>query len=654
MKTHTNLPHSAVLLGALVLGFAPVLASAKNATYYVKPDGNDSASGTSWDTAFATPAKGFSMANTGGGQEDHWGNTILIAPGTYQLTDAIGCSGGYAESQRTRFLGARIEDNSPTDPEEVVLRGVGDREVLRLAYSVTVANLTIENGQNRSSCKAAGVRVGGNATASSTLSIVSNCIVRSCNNAYGNNVYGGPVVVYSDGLLVDSVVSNNTAVWRGSGVTLAGPDALALRCVITGNDATSADNGGATVMGCSMASNGNLGASGGGQIVDCVVTNNTGSLFAGAFNVPKVSGCLFEGNEASTSFSNSRGGGLFVNAGVAEITNCIFRGNKAYFGGGAFVSGIPATISDCLFEDNSVFGGGGGACVEGAANAVVEGCRFLGNVTTGGDASASNNEWGGGGLFLRSQTTASWCSVSNCVFGGNSTQCRGGAFAHTWRGTCQAEIVNSVFTNNVSMRQGGAIVVREDDSRHDTNVASIRNCLVANNRTMLSSGDSNGGGIHFVTYNPVSIENCTIVSNVTAYSVSGGVHNRYGGRLVNCIVAFNKHNGGARDDAAAGATAWSCAEATYLNCCSYPNMPSHLTAANGCKNEDPKFTDAANGDFTLKRGSPCRNAGTATGLSWMEGAFDLSGAVARISESKPDIGCYEVPETFKHTILFFN
>lgn len=67
MKTHTNLPHSAVLFGALVLGLAPALASANNTTYYVKPDGDDTADGTSWDTAFRTAAKGFSMANTASG-----------------------------------------------------------------------------------------------------------------------------------------------------------------------------------------------------------------------------------------------------------------------------------------------------------------------------------------------------------------------------------------------------------------------------------------------------------------------------------------------------------------------------------------------------------------------------------------------------------
>ena len=645
MKTHTDLPRSAVLLGALVLGLAPALASAKNTTYYVKPDGNDSAAGTSWDTAFATPAKGFSMINTGSNQTDHWGNTILIAPGTYQLTDAIGCSGGYAESQRTSFIGTRIEDNSPADPEEVVLRGVGDREVLRLAYSVTVANLTIENGQNRSSCKAAGVRIGSQATASTTLSIVSNCIVRSCNNTFGNSVYGGPVVVYSDGLLVDSVVSNNTAVWRGSGVTLAGPDAKAVRSLITGNDATSSDASGAAVMGV----NGAFSGWGGGQLEDCTISNNTGSVYAGALNVPTVSNCLFENNVSSLSVE-SRGGGLFVNVGTAIVSRCVFRDNTARLGGGLNVQNVPATITDCLFENNTAGWCGGGACSEYGAKAAFDNCQFLGNSTVNGDANGSNADWGGGGLFLRGQSASGWTSVSNCVFGSNSTNCRGGGFAHTWQSTCQAAIANCVFTNNTSLRQGGGIVVREDTSRHSENVTTIRNCLVANNRTTLSGGDSNGGGIHFVTYNPVSIENCTVVSNVTAYSVSGGVHHRYGGRLVNCIVAFNKKDGGRNFDAGSG-TVWSCAEGTYLNCCSYPNMPSHLTAENGCFNADPLFTDAANGDFTLGSGSPCTNKGQL--LDWTtKDVFDLSGLVPRLSSSYPDIGCYErlLPA---HFILLF-
>ena len=131
--------------------------------------------------------------------------------------------------------------------------------------------------------------------------------------------------------------------------------------------------------------------------------------------------------------------------------------------------------------------------------------------------------------------------------------------------------------------------------------------------------------------------------------MSGGVHHRWGGQLVNCIIAFNKRSGGANDEVASG-TVWSCAEGTYLNCCSYPNMPSHLTAANGCINADPLFTNAANGDFTLGNNSPCANKGRL--LDWMtKDTFDLSGLVPRVSSSYPDIGCYECP--IPHFILLF-
>ena len=626
---------------AVVLG---VTLAAHATTYYVKPaaqGGSDSANGTSWDTAFATPNKGFSTVNS-----KNQNHEVLIAPGVYELSGAIGCNGG--QDDYTRVMVRGTTDN----PEDVVLRSPGNQEILRLAKNITVANMTFENGSNykRYSNGTAGIRVGGNNNLG-TLSIVSNCIVRSCKNEYVKGQYGGPAVVLDDGLLVDCVVSNNTAAWRGCGVTLGGPNATALRCVITGNDATSSEEGGVSVMGCGCNSN-SLDGSGGGRLVDCVVTNNIGIYFAGVFNVPKVSGCLFEGNEASTSVEYSRGGGLFVNTGVAEITNCVFRGNKAYFGGGAYVSGIPATLSDCLFEANSVFAGGGGACVEGAANAVVEGCRFLGNVTTGGDTSASNNEWGGSGLFIRKQTLDSWCAVSNCVFGSNSTQCRGGAFAATWNGLCQAEIMSCVFTNNSSLRQGGAISIRETTA-HTTKVSAIRNSLIVNNRTTESGTACNGAGIILVSTNAVEVANCTIANNITAYAQGGGIYQRWGGRFINCIIANNKVSGGSKDEPTTG-TICTDDDGTFLNCCMYPTMISHFTAANGCINADPKFTDVVNGDFTLQRSSPCRNAGTAIGLSWMADAFDLSGEVPRISESVPDMGCYEIPESFKHTILIFN
>ena len=652
MKTLTNLPHSAVLLGAFVLGLAPVLASANNTTYYVSPNGNDSNDGLSWEKAFKTAAKGFSMANTASGNTGNNGNTVIFAAGTYQLTDAIGCTGASYEGGRTRVMG------ETENPEDVVLRGKGDREVLRLNSCVTVANMTIENGTNEGrTYRAAGVRVGADTgtTTPTYISIVSNCVIRGCHNAYDDNTelnnstaYGGPVVVHNNGLLIDCVVSNNTAAYRGCGVTLGGAYAEARRCVITGNSAS--EDAGASVLGA----NNDFKVMGGGKLIDCTVSNNVAPLFAGALNVAVVSGCTFENNRSTKDSGGTvapSGGGLTVSSCNATVSDCVFRGNEADYGAGAEVrDGYSASFTNCLFEGNVAKYGGGGAVVASGSNVSFDDCRFFGNQTT----TDNGNTYGGGGILLYKQTTAGWCSVSNSVFGGNSTGGRGGAFSHEWSAYCQAAIANCIFTNNASYRQGGAICIREDAShKHTDKVTTIRNCLVANNRTRLSSGDSNGAGIYFATYNAASIENCTVVSNVSAYTGGGGVYHRWGGQLVNCITAFNKKTiTGALVDETEGTTLWTYSGGTYLNCCSYPTMTSHMTAENGCINADPKFTDAANGDFTLKRGSPCRNKGQT--LDWMADAFDLSGEVARISESAPEMGCYEIPQMSTHTVLIFH
>lgn len=649
---HNNAKTMAAFAVATAMG-AAFHASANNTTYYVSPGGSDSNDGLSWATAFATAAKGFSMANTGGGNTGNNGNTVMIAAGTYQLTDAIGCTGASYEGGRTRVLGAT------ENPEDVVLRGKGDREVLRLNSGVTVANLTIENGTNEGrTYRAAGVRVGaetGAAAPTQAISIVSNCVIRGCHNAYlsdtlvnNSKVFGGPVVVHNNGLLVDCVVSNNTAAYRGCGVTLGGAYAKALRCVITGNSATASDAG-ASVLGA----NNDFKVIGGGQLIDCTVSDNVASVAPGALNVPVVSGCTFENNRSQQNDGGDKatyGGGLSLTDYSATVSDCIFRDNASDYGAGVDVVNGSASFTNCLFEGNTARYGGGGAVVATGSNVSFNDCRFFGNRTT---ETTGGNNYGGGGILLYKQTTVGWCSVSNSVFGSNETGGRGGAFSHEWNAYCQAAIENCVFTNNVSYRQGGAICLREDSShKHTDKVATIRNCLVVGNRTTgPSEAAATAGGILLVTYNDVEVANCTVVSNVASYvhntNSGGGIYQRWGGRVINCITAFNKY-GGSTDDA----DSWTSSSGTFLNCCSYPRMPGLFTEANGCINDDPKFTDAANGDFTLQRGSPCRNAGRA--LDWMAGAFDLSGTVARISESKPDIGCYESREMSTRTVLIFH
>jgi hypothetical protein len=76
----------------------------------------------------------------------------------------------------------------------------------------------------------------------------------------------------------------------------------------------------------------------------------------------------------------------------------------------------------------------------------------------------------------------------------------------------------------------------------------------------------------------------------------------------------------------------------YQNCCVWPAAADAFLAENGCVNADPRFVDAAKGDFSIHRKSPCRDAGIAE--SWMTGLCDIVGN-PRMYGNNVDIGCYE-------------
>lgn len=729
MCAHAENPRIGRKLGVLCMAGALSLGCFAT-TYYVSPDGDDTAAGTSWATALKTPKKGFGKVS-GAGNKNH---TVLIAPGDYTLTDAIGCTG--ADS------GYRVTVRGSTgNPNDVVLRAGGTYEVLRLAKNITVANLTIADGSNSGrDNRAAGVRVGSFEN-NGLLSVVSNCVITGCHNAYENNkvinnytnVHGAAAYVWHNGLIVDCVVSNNTAAYRGCGITLDGANACALRCTITDNVAVDAGDSGCPVVGMTTPSKKAEIPYGGGRLVDCVVQSNRTAYCAGARDVKYIEGCTFRGNvldpakgshsssalnltvsgcvvtnctfadnvaekgfatmylghwdakivdstfvgnvvsnygagvgiTAKSTSPNCRtkiencffagnvansaaggGGAIRVNTGYVDVSGCTFTNNTAKFGGAMDV--IPAnsdaslvSCSDCLFIGNTANDCGGGARVANAAQAMFDGCTFMDNkatldmTNTGNDTSVNA---GGGGVFMYSQTADGWCSVSNCVFSGNSGT-RGGGFGSTWNHTIDARgfVADCVFTDNVSFRQGGGLSIRVNESTDASNPFVIRNSLFAFNRTAYpnSTTDSAGAGILLVVKSPVVVENCTIVSNVTAFNKSGGLHMPWNGRLVNNIVAYNLTKGGSAQDV----LNWvSSSGATFTNCCTYPATASVLTAANGCINANPKFVDPANGDFRISASSPCKDAGLSA--SWMANAFDLAGKV-RVSGSAPDIGCYE-------------
>lgn len=646
--------HMLATLFAMASLFAFPLAS-NAATYYVSQYGDDSNAGTSWETALKTPYRGFAKINS------DKGSTLIISNGVYQMSSAIGCTGGSSEADRsivTSFTG---------NPDDVILDALGKHEGLRLASYITVSGITVSNGVvkagNSTSTWAAGIRFANNSgTGDDYQIVISNCVVTCCTNAIPSGRVGAVVGLIGHNLLVDSVIRNNTSVSgnNGAGVTVVNRSSLnstpkMLRCRVEGN--SSAKHGGGVYA--ARNANAETNTSGGGTVVemeDCQIVGNISvedgaGVYAPEYHHVKMTRCTVKNNRVTKSGEN--GGGVRVEKGSVTMVDCMIEGNAAESGGGVDIfpqatspAAAIATLicTNTVFRDNTVANSGGGVRIYQHGRAFFDDCRFEGNKTTS-ESSADNN--GGGGVMLTNQGAGAatspygYCSVSNCVFGGNVSGARAGGLGCTWNTNFCGVVVNTIFTNNQSRIQGGGLCIREAEA--NPTPAIIRNCLFAFNETTAdaSKAESNGGGVLLVTKSNLVMENCTIVSNnirnaTHTSSKSGGIHHRWGGTLKNCIVAFNTRCGQPEDTDFWNADS-AITAANYIKCCS-DRAIAKFTEANGCITADPKFVDPTNGDFSLQASSPCRDKGVNT--DWMETAFDLLGK-KRIVGDYVDIGCFE-------------
>jgi PKD repeat protein len=246
------------------------------------------------------------------------------------------------------------------------------------------------------------------------------------------------------------------------------------------------------------------------------------------------------------------------------------------------VNGPSVTI----IQGNPVVDPTGVRCIYLTNNAALMGFTLTQGATRN-DGDGGRDQPGGG----------AWCEstsvvISNCFLIGNFAMSGAGG---AYRGTLD----NCVISNN-----SGAVLTYYG-SGGGADSAILNNCLVINN----SAGWS-GGGAESSTLN-----NCTIVSNSVAF-FGNGVNNC---TLNNCI---SYHNNG--EDNYSGST---------LNyCCTTPD-PGGI----GNITNDPWFMNPATGDYHLRPGSACIDAGN---NAYVTTAADLDGN-PRVFNGTVDIGAYE-------------
>ena len=141
----------------------------------------------------------------------------------------------------------------------------------------------------------------------------------------------------------------------------------------------------------------------------------------------------------------------------------------------------------------------------------------------------------------------------------------------------------------------------------------LENSVVASNTV-----ETTGGGAQ-----DCSLRGCTVVQNQSKSSESGQGGGIYDCGAINTIIWGNKNGAGSVDN---------CVEAYVKYSCTTPAQGGDGNIAS-----DPLFTNAANGDFSLKTASPCRDAGHS---GFVDDLVDVAGQ-PRVMGGEVDIGAYE-------------
>lgn len=241
------------------------------------------------------------------------------------------------------------------------------------------------------------------------------------------------------------------------------------------------------------------------------------------------------------------------------------------------------------------------------ADARVEGFTMRGG--------ASGNGAPGGGVLI----TGDGGTLYNCRVTGNRSQAYDGfgAGIHMIAGRVARCVIDANHQAIDSVCGGGVY--------HAGGI--LENCLILTNTTY-SMTQNSGGGVYFYRSSSTGLmRNCTLVGNRSGRG--GGVYVDSNARIQNCIIVNNVTGA----DTGAGAPNWFNSGSAHI----YQNICTPATIGTGCITADPLFVDADHGNYQLRLGSPCIDAGLV--LEDLP-PTDLAGN-PRISGNGLDIGAFE-------------
>lgn len=605
-----------VILLLMAAGLCAMPCPAPADDHYVSPKGADTPPYTNYSGAARMIQNAVNAASDG--------DVVWIDNSTNYLAGRVTVAKG-------------IELRSMAGRDVTVLDGSNAVQCLYVNHaSALVRDLTIRNGYLAgASDYGAGINLQ-NGT-------ISNCVV--CDNR-SNGGAGGIICFSGSGLVVDCLISNNVAASIGGGGLWSTGPYVVTNCTFAKNESQGSGNGGG---GAYVAT--------GVRLVSSVMAGNAAGFGGGVYCAGGVvTNCVIERNIATN------GGGVFLTEG--SMCFCTLSSNTASdWAGGALVIGNAEAYQCTIVSNYAGYGAGGIRCSPGYltdSRVLMNSSGWAGGMHISGGRvkrtliALNRSTWDIGGVALEGAGDIADCTIvsnSAAVWGGGVyVNGMGGTVSNTaicWNtaylagGACLGG--NSLFKNcsinsNVAYAIGGAAIPTNgfisgctlswNRGTNDSGGLYIDAGGVISNSVINNNWSGYGGGVRI--YKAGKIFNCLVVSNSSTAS-GGGVTLEYGGQVVGSTLSGNASG-------ASGGGLLFVSGGTSVNNIVYFNTPDNWATSGvgrvctatcttpnpggtGNVTNNPKFIDAAAGNFRLQVSSPCLDTGT---NSWAT-PFDLDG-----------------------------
>lgn len=516
---------------------------------------------------------------------------------------------------------------------------------------------------------------GGMRNADNSNPALTNCTFQD--NSAGWS--GGLGNYYSSPTLTNCAFIGNSAVNNGGAINNYESNPVFINCIFTNNSAEvgggifSEYNSSSTLDNCTFSDN--TAHHGGGiycvscspNITNCTFTNNTAEYedFTSMLSLETRDPTINDGNivrvmcpplpPTTTAKLKGIGGAIYSNQSKLTLTGSTFTNNSSFEYGGAIYdeSDSNSSINDCIFKGNSA--GSGGGIESHDSSLTLTNCIFTENSAV----------YGGGGI--RNE----FCNsiLTNCTLNYNSAGWSGGVGNYHSSST----ILSCTFIGNSADTDGGGMNNSESDIVQT-------NCIYSGNSAI-------SGGALFSKDNIISVlTNCTFVENIAGYG--GGFYCQnvpsspppplppqpppppppppYNTIFNNCILWGNE----ATDGPQIFLSPYSFALVSYSDVQGgWPGEgnidadPYFIELGYWADINDPNIIVEPNhpsaiwvdGDYRLRIGSPCIDAGMDAGIyEDIDGnvrPFNFPGVDNNGELSDFDIGAYETVATMQGELM---